>query len=114
MSTKKTKARVIKDYERFDKDIQEQIKLAYSEGFSEHLIYYTNKKGKLVSALPFETDEKIYLIKMTVKEAEAIVFDDDDYDDAGSLKTEILEEYEDKYVDIDSLEDELPDDVDEP
>ena len=75
------KPRVIKDYDKLDKELQEKIKLTYPEGFSEHLVYYTNKEGKLVTALPFETSDKYYLIKMTVEEAEAIILDDDDYDD---------------------------------
>ena len=105
----KNKQRVIKDYNKLPSEMQEQIKLTYPEGFSEHLIYYTNKDGHLVSALPFETEDKYYLIKMTVEEAEAIIFEDDDYDDAGNLKTDILEAYEDKYPDIDSIdEDEEP------
>ena len=102
MST--SKARVIKDYEKLNKEVQEQIKLNYPEGFSDHLIYYTNREGKLVSALPYETEDKIYLVKMTVEEAEAIIIDDDDYDDDGNLKSDIIESYEDKYPDIDSLE----------
>ncbi len=105
----KTKVRVIKDYDKLDNEIQEQIKLTYPDGFSEYLIYYTNKDGKLVSALPFETSDKIYLVKMTVEEAEAIIFDDDDYDDDGTLKADIHDTYEDRYPDIETLgEDEEP------
>ncbi len=100
----KNKQRVIKDYNKLAPEIQEQIKLKYPEGFSEHLIYYTNKDGHLVSALPFETEDKYYLVKMTVEEAEAIIIDDDDYDDDGNLKTEILEAYEDKYADIEDID----------
>ena len=51
-----SKPRVIKDFEKLDKDIQEQIKLEYPEGFEDNLIYFTNKEGKRVSALPFETN----------------------------------------------------------
>ncbi len=110
------KPRVIKDYDKLDKEMQEKIKLTYPEGFSEHLVYYTNKEGKLVTALPFETPDKYYLIKMTVEEAEAIIFDDDDYDDDGILKSDIHETYEDKYPDIESLDEdqEPPDEAIEP
>lgn len=52
------KPRVIKDFEKLDTHIQEQIKLAFPYGFSEDLIHFYNKEGKKVSALPFETDEK--------------------------------------------------------
>jgi len=110
------KPRIIKDYDKLDPAIQEQIKLVYPTGFSDHLIYYFDKEGKNVSALPFETDERFYLIRMTLSEAERIIEDDDDYDDDGFLKDHVREEYEDKYPDAEFVageeEDDLP--ADEP
>lgn len=91
------KPRVIKDYEKLDVEIQEQIKLFFPNGFHEHLISYTNRDGMLVSALPFETEEKYYLVRMTRLEAIAIISEDDDYDDFGNLKEEIKDEYNEKY-----------------
>ena len=91
------KPRVLKDYEKIDKAIKEQIKLVYPNGFSENLISFTNKNGLLVSALPFETEDKYYLIRMTRQEAIEIISDDEDYDDDGILKDESREVYEDKY-----------------
>ena len=72
MST--NKPRVIKDFEKLDSAIQEQIKLVYPEGFSDYLVYYTNKDGFRVTALPFETDEKYYLVRMTIVQAKATPF----------------------------------------
>jgi len=97
------KPRVIKDYEKLDEAIKEQIKLVYPNGFSQHLISFTNKDGLLVSALPFETDEKYYLVRMTSQEAIDIISEDDDYDDEGTLKDESREAYEDKYADLDYI-----------
>ena len=97
------KPKVIKDYDKLDPEIQEQIKLEYPNGYSDNLIYFTNKDGKRVSALPFETDDKYYLVRMTVYEAEKIIEDDDDFDSSGSLKENIKEEYEAKYGDDDIL-----------
>lgn len=94
-----TKPRVVKDYDKLDVEIQEQIKLFYPFGFSRKLIKFTNAKNKLVSALPFETDEKHYLVRMTLEEAQDIVYEDDDYDDSGTLKASVKEDYEDKYDD---------------
>ena len=101
MSTPASKARVIKDFEKLDKAVQEQIKLEYPDGFEDNLIRFTNKEGKLVSALPFEAEDKYYLVRMTVAEAQQIIEDDDDYDDDGSLKSSIREEYEEKHGDDD-------------
>ena len=97
------KPRVIKDYEKLDPEIQERIKLEYPSGYSDSLIYFNNKDGKRVSALPFETDDKYYLVRMTVYEAEKIIEDDDDYDSTGSLKRSAKEEYESKYSDDEFL-----------
>ena len=103
------KPRIIKDFEKLDVSLQEQIKLLYPKGFSGHLITFNNREGKLVSALPFETDDHYYLIKMTAYEAQQIVDDDTDYDDDGILKDDVREDYEDKYSDLDYLKDNLAD-----
>ncbi len=94
-----SKPRVVKDYEKLDVEIQEQIKLFYPLGFERKLIKFTNAEGKLVSALPFETEDKYYLVRMTLQEAKDIIEDDDDYDDDGTLKASVREEYEEKYDD---------------
>ncbi len=92
------KTRVIKDFEKLPQEIQEQIKLTYPDGFSHHLIKFPNKEGRIVSALPFETEDKYYMVRMTVSEAVNIILEDDDYDDDGILKEEVKEVFEDKYA----------------
>ena len=89
-----SKPRVVKDYAKLDKRVKQLIKLNYPEGFEDHLIKFQNKDGNTVSALPFETEEYYYLIRMTISQAQEIIEDDDDYDDEGFLKEEIKEEYE--------------------
>lgn len=95
------KPRVIKDFDALDVSIQEQIKLHYPEGFHDHLIRFTNKEGKLISALPFETIDKYYLVRMTVAQAQEIIEEDDDYDEDGMLREEVRDEYEEKYPEED-------------
>lgn len=102
---KNEKLRVIKDFHKLDENIQEQIKLVYPYGFNNHLIRFTNKEGKLVSALPFETDDKYYLVRMTSTEAKQIIEDDIDYDEDGNLKIEVKDEYEDKHAEVDYMSD---------
>jgi len=111
MST--NKPRVIKDYVKLGENLREQIKYFYSEGFSDHLVYYTNKDGNEVTALPFETDEKYYLVRMTVSQAEAIIEEDDDYDVNGNLKNKAKEKYEGKYSDLNYLAEQIPDNEDD-
>ena len=101
-----SKPRVIKDFEKLDEGIQEQIKLEYPLGFHKHLIYFTNAQGLKVSALPFETEEKYYLVRMSVTEAKQIIKEDEDYDDDGFLKDDIKEAYSEKHGDEEEDEDE--------
>lgn len=96
-----SKPRVIKNYEKLDDEVLEQIKLIYPEGFSGNLIRFTDVDGRLTSALPFETEEKYYLIRMTKTEALQIIDDDDDYDEDGNLLDDVRDEYADKYDDDD-------------
>jgi hypothetical protein len=103
------KPRVVKDYEKLDLAIQEQIKLAYPLGFSTSLIKFKNREGNMVSALPFEAEDKYYLVRMTVTEARLIIEDDDDYDDLGELKDDVKEELEDKHISPDDVADEIAD-----
>ncbi|MEM1357939.1 MAG: hypothetical protein AAGF89_07065 [Bacteroidota bacterium] len=94
-----SKPRVIKNYEKLDDETLERIKLEYPTGFAKNLIRFTDVNGRLTSALPFETEEKYYLIRMTKSEAKEIILDDDDYDDDGNLIDEIKEEYADRHED---------------
>lgn len=95
------KPRVVKDYEKLDPQIQDMIKLEYPYGFEDNLVKFNNAEGRRVSALPFETEEKYYLVRMTVEEAQAIIEDDDDYDDEGNLTDEAKEELEERIEDTD-------------
>lgn len=110
------KPRVIKDFEKLEEGIQEQIKLNYPYGFEKFLITFKNATGQFVSALPFETEDRYYLVRMTKQEARDIVLDDDDYNEEGELKDIIRQEYEEKYesdsddLDIEEQEDESYDD----
>ena len=96
---KTNKLRVIQDFEKVSIAIQEQIKLAYPEGFSQNLIDFKNKNNETVYALPFETDDKMYMIRMSVKKAIQLIEDDTDYDEDGILKENVKEKYEDQYSD---------------
>lgn len=108
-----SKPRVIKHYDRLDDDILEQIKLAYPSGFEKSLIRFTDINGSLTSALPFETEEKYYLIRMTKTQAVAFIEDDDDYDEDGKLIKKVRLELEDKYDDDDDDLDDFDDDFED-
>lgn len=67
-------------------EILDRVKMEYPYGFANNLVSFTNKEGKRVSALPFETEDIYYLIRMTVQEARQIISDDEDYDEEGNLR----------------------------
>jgi hypothetical protein len=108
-----SKPRVIKDFIKIDAVIQEQIKLAYPYGFEDSLIHFYDKEGKKISALPFETEDKYYMVRMTKAQAQAIIEDDDDFDGEGNLKESVKDGYEDKYGDMDHMADYLDDNSEE-
>lgn len=99
------KPKVIIDYYKLSKSLQEQVKLVYPDGFIDYLIHFKNAKGQDVSALRFETDEKIYLLRMTTQMAFQILEDDDDYDDDHFLKEDAKDSYEEKHADVEYLKD---------
>ena len=95
-----SKPKVIIEFEKLEIDIQQQVKLNYPHGFEKHLISFKNHKKHLISALPYETIDKHYLIKMTREKANSIVMNDSDYNDNGMLKNSKKEEYEAKFGSI--------------
>lgn len=96
-----SKPRIFKKYEMLQDEIVEQIKLAYPYGFEDKLILFKNATGEFVSALPFETEDHYYLVRMTKQMAQDIIEEDDDYDDDGNLKEDIFEELTEKFDDDD-------------
>lgn len=80
------KKRVVKDYDALSEEIVRLVKMKYPTGYADHLVSYTDKVGKKVSALPFEADDAHYLIRMTILEAKRLVKEDEDFDDEGVLR----------------------------
>ena len=92
-----SKPKVIKVYDKLDDNIKEKIKLHFHRGFEKGLITFKNAKNKLVSALPFEAEDRYYLVRMSRNESQKIVREDDDYDATGNLTREVKLAYEEKY-----------------
>ena len=90
------KPRIVKDYEKLSEDIQHRVKLTYPYGFEKELIIFKNAQGKFVSALPYETEEFFYLIRMTRVEAQEIIQEDDDFNEDGILKDKMKDKFTDE------------------
>jgi DNA-directed RNA polymerase subunit delta len=108
-----TKKRIIKDYKQLPDEVREQLREKYPTGFSTHLIKFTNAKGEMVSALPFETDDIYYLVRMTVEQAIQIVDDEDDFDDLSNLDVNIKLDDEEEEIAKANREEENSDDDEE-
>lgn len=99
-----SKPKVIKDYDKLPEKVLEQLKIVYPYGFSQHLVSYVDRQGEKKLALPFETDDYYYLIRMSVVMAESIIEDDDDYDMNGVLKASIKKQYISNHEDSNIME----------
>ena len=99
------KKRVVKDYDALPEDIVRLVKMKYPTGYADHLVSYNDKEGKKVSALPFETDDTYYLIRMTILEAKRLVKEDVDYDEEGVLRQEFRDVEVDEEFDGEGEED---------
>ena len=58
------KKKVIKDFKHLPIEIREAIRGKYPKGYLEDVITFFNKDKRLISALPYETEEISYLIRM--------------------------------------------------
>ena len=68
-----SKTKIIKAYDAIGDELKIKLRLEYPYGFDKRLISFKNAKGKLITALPYETEDRQYLIKMTSAMAAAIV-----------------------------------------
>ena len=73
------KPRVIKDYDNLTDQLKNQVLMSYPDGFSEHLISFTNRDGSNTYGILFEVEDKIYLIRLKVATSNA-EYDDDEID----------------------------------
>lgn len=84
---KEVKKRVIIDYKNVTSEILKFFTDAYPYGHDEDIIKFTNAKGESVRAVPLETKDTKYLIKVSVEMDQRIddfLDDDSDEDSSGS------------------------------
>ena len=107
----KSKPRIIKNYEKLDDALREAIAAAYPLGYADKIQTFDIGGGRLMSALPFETEEFSYLIKFPINEdadldEQASAEDqDDDLDLEGGEDVEEEEEDDEIEKSVGSLED---------
>lgn len=98
---KTNKPKVIKDYGKLSEELLAEIKQYYPYGYEKHLIKFTNAKGEIISAFPYEGEQFSYLIKMTKQEAKQIDQEEDDFDEDEIVGEEINQEMSQSDEDLD-------------
>jgi|GEM_PF-453659 len=95
------KPKVIKDFLKLEEHLQEQILEQYPDGYESSLILFTDRDGKYAQALPYETEDKFYLLRMPHLKAKKNVLDTE------AAISEDDEEEEDStggYTDLDTMQ----------
>lgn len=107
MANKVSRPKLVKDWDKMPKEIVAAIKAEYPNGFSHKLINYTTPKGEKVLALPYDTEDIAYLVRVTVMESKNVFkgTDDDDDDDVVVVKAP-REDLDLDGLDIDGLKEE--------
>jgi DNA-directed RNA polymerase subunit delta len=85
------KKRIIKAYEQLSEELVEKLKEKYPDGYEDRTITFTNPRGEIEVAIPFETEDIYYLIKLphasaTEEEEEVESSSFDDFDNFESLE----------------------------
>lgn len=115
----KSKPRVIKDFDKLDKALQEQVIQLYPNGFADSLISYTDPKtGQERFALPYETEDRYYMIRMDEYiDTDSGAADDDDFSkdsDLMNLGLDNMDKPADLKMEEDEEEEEEEDEVKKP
>ncbi len=70
------KLKVVTDYSKLTPDLLELFNETYPHGIAGKTIRFPNSKGEIVTAVRLETEERIYLVKLSAKAKEILTEDD--------------------------------------
>ena len=107
MATKVVKRRSVVSFANLPEELQEEVKKLYPYGYNEAMMRIEKPNGDFFYAVPFETDEVSYLVKVAVKIDDHIEDEEDKdyYSDDLKGADEFADNEEDE--DIDNLRDEM-------
>lgn len=83
-----TKKRLVVSFNNLPAELQEQVKAFYPLGYTDAMMRIDKPNGDFFFAVPYETEDISYLVKIEVKIDEVSADDDDKdyYDTDGDLK----------------------------
>ena len=107
MATKVVKRRSVVSFANLPEELQEEVKKLYPYGYNEAMMRIEKPNGDFFYAVPFETDEVSYLVKVTVKIDDHIEDEEDKdyYSDDLKGADDFADNEEEE--DIDNLRDEI-------
>lgn len=108
MTTKVVKRRSVVSFANLAPELQEEVKKLYPYGYNEAMQRIEKPNGDFFYAVPFETDEVSYLVKVVVKIDDHIEDEDDkDYYSDDLKGADEFADHADEDEDIDNLRDEI-------
>ena len=107
IKAKTNKKRSVVSFTNLPAELQEEVKKLYPYGYTEAMMRIDKPNGEFFYAVPFETEEVSYLVKINVKIDDHIEEEDDKdyYNDDLKGADELADNEEDE--DIDNLRDEI-------
>jgi hypothetical protein len=109
-----SKRRAIISYDKLSIDQKKQILRDYPDGYINHLTTIKTPTGEILDALIWETDEVIYLVKVSkiIPKAKPVAeVEEDDFDEVADIKDdeaaeeEEEEDFEEPFDDVDEDDD---------
>lgn len=108
MTTKVVKRRSVISYANLAPELQDEIKRLYPAGYNEAMMRIEKPNGEFFYAIPFETEEVSYLVKVTVKIDDHVEEEEDkDYYSDDLKGADEFADHADEEEDIDNLRDDI-------
>ena len=70
------KLKVVTDYSKLSPELLELFSETYPQGIAGKTIRFPNSKGEIVTAVRLETEDRIYLVKLSAKAKEILTEED--------------------------------------
>jgi hypothetical protein len=95
------KLKVVVDYSKLSAELQELFNATYPYGVAGQTVRFPNSKGETVTAVMLETDDRTYLVKLSVSKQNSL--SDEELDD---LIGKSLSKNDDDDIEVESSDDE--------
>lgn len=70
------KLKVVTDYSKLSPELLDLFNETYPQGIAGKTIRFPNSKGEIVTAVRLETEDRIYLVKLSAKAKEILTEED--------------------------------------